>query len=193
MAQVGFVEGDVTQRTSSVVVLEFWTDHQPDGDGSLRAVDWVRWARVGSNGATTDEKVDRVKKHDPAVWSAIQRAYEAWKNGQDVPVDGTPLEAWPGVSRGQVATLRLLNVRTVEELAEVNDATMDRIGLGSRKLRDAAVAFVAARADGSAAVAAKLAAAEEKNRQLEERLAELEARFARKRKDPGDGAAPVSS
>ena len=177
-----YAEGDVTQRTSSVVILEFWTDHVADADGSLKPVDWVRWARVGSNGSTSEEKIDRIKKHNPVVWNSIQRGFELWKQGQELPIDGTPLEAWSGVSKGQVAALKLLNIRSVEELATVNDATMDRIGLGSRALRERAAKFCEAQSNGMAAMAAKAAAADETIRQLSERLAELETRLARKDK-----------
>lgn len=173
----GFAEGDVGQRTSAVVILEFWTDHVPDAEGNLQSVDWVRWARVGSNGSTSEDKISRIRKHNPTVWQAIQRGYDLWKQGQDLPVDGTPLEAWSGLSKGQVAALKLLNIRSVEDLATVNDATMDKIGSGSRALREKALKFCEAQQSGVTAMAAKAAAAEATIRQLTERLNELEARL----------------
>lgn len=191
----GYAEGDVTKRTSAVRVLEFWTDHIPDADAKLVPVDWVRWAKVGSNGATTDEKVERIKKHNPVVWDGIRQAYERWKAGQDAPVDGTPLEAWPGISKGQLAALRLLNILSVEDLAGVNDAALDRIGMGARALRDRAQKFIAAQSDGTAAIAARLAALEEALKVANERNTELEGRLrayaerrgpGRPRKEPTD-------
>lgn len=194
-AQAGFAEGDVGQRRSSVVPIDFWTDHIPDGD-TLKAVDYVRWAKIGTNGATTEERVDRIKKHNPIVWEAISKAYAHWKEGQEAPVDGTPLDAWSGASKGQIAQLKILNIRTVEDLAFVNDATLERIGSGGRSLRERALKFADAQTSGVATMAAKAAAMEETNRQLTTRLAELEARMAeidaasaakRKRKDGDDG------
>lgn len=191
----GYAEGDVNQRTSAVRVLEFWTDHVPDADAKLVPVDWVRWAKVGSNGATTDEKVERIRKNNPVVWEGIRVAYERWKAGQDAPVNGTPLEAWPGLSKGQLASLKLLNILSVEDLAGVNDAALDRIGMGARALRDRAQKFIAAQTDGTAALAARLAALEEASRNKDERIAELEARLraqgekrgpGRPRKDTGE-------
>ena len=174
----GYAEGDVTQRTSAVRVLDFWTDHHPDATGNLVAHDWVRWAKVGSNGATTDERVDRIKKSNPVVWDAIRRPYEAWKDGQEEPVNGTPIEAWPGISKGQLAQLRLLNIRSVEDLASVNDAALDRIGMGARALREKAATWLKTQADGTAALAARLTALEDAARIKDERIAELEARLA---------------
>lgn len=174
-AQAGFAEGDVTQRRSSVVPIDFWSDHIPDGD-TLKAVDYVRWAKIGTNGATTEERVDRIKKHNPIVWEAISKAYAHWKEGQDAPVDGTPLDAWSGASKGQIAQLKILNIRTVEDLAFVNDATLERIGSGGRAMRDKALKFADAQTSGVATMAAKAAELEAANARLTERLAELEKR-----------------
>lgn len=178
-----YAEGDVEMRQIGIVPLEFWTDHvRVDGSDELKAVDWARWARVGSNGATTEDKVERVQKHNPVIWQALQRPYEAWKKGQDAPIDGTPLEAWPGVTRGQVSHFKLLNIRTVEELAQSNDATMDRIGLGSRKLVQQARDFVANKASGVSALAAQKAELEDKLLNMMQRVEELEQRLAKRAK-----------
>jgi len=182
-----YAEGDVTERQVGVVPLEFWTDHaKVDGSDELRPIDWARWARIGSNGATTEDKVERVKKHNPTIWSALQKPYEAWKSGQAEPIDGTPLEAWPGVTRGQVAHFKLINIRTVEELAESNDATMDRLGLGSRALVRRAKDFVANKSSGVTALAAQKAELEDKLLSMMQRVEELEARLVKRAKKEKD-------
>lgn len=183
-----YAEGDVTSRSVSIVPVEFWTDHVPvEGSDELKAVDWARWSRIGTNGSTTEERVDRLKKHNQIVWGALKPAYEAWKSGQDAPVDGTSVEAWPGVTRGQVAHLKLLNIRTVEALALADDATMDRIGLGSRALVSKARSFVEARDSGVSKLAAEKAALEGQLAALVERVAELEERAAKRKEKAGDG------
>lgn len=182
-----YAEGDVTERQIGVVPLEFWTDHaKVAGSDELTPIDWARWARIGSNGATTEDKVERVKKHNPIIWQALQKPYEAWKAGQDEPIDGTPLEAWPGVTRGQVAHFKLLNIRTVEELAGVNDATMDRLGLGARALVARAKDFVANKNSGVTALAAQKAELEERLLSMMSRVEELEARLMKRAKKEKD-------
>lgn len=182
-----YAEGDVTERQIGVVPLEFWTDHVTvEGTDEFKAVDWARWARIGSNGATTEDKVERVKKHNPVIWQALQKPYEAWKSGQAEPIDGTPLEAWPGVTRGQVAHFKLINIRTVEELAASNDATMDRLGLGSRSLVQRAKDFVANKGSGVTALAAQKAELEEKLLSMMARVEELEARLSKRAKKEKD-------
>lgn len=182
-----YAEGDVTERQIGVVPLEFWTDHaKVDGSDELKPIDWARWARIGSNGATTEDKVERVKKHNPIIWQALQKPYEAWKSGQAEPIDGTPLEAWPGVTRGQVAHFKLLNIRTVEELAGSNDATMDRLGLGARALVQRAKDFVANKGSGVTALAAQKAELEEKLLSMMARVEELEARLSKRAKKEKD-------
>jgi hypothetical protein len=53
--------------------------------------------------------------------------YAAFKNRTEAPIDGTPLLEWPAVSRSFADQLAFLNVKTVEQLAELNDANMHNI------------------------------------------------------------------
>ncbi len=50
------------------------------------------------------------------------RHYAAFKNKDEMPVIGTPLEQWPRITRAQVEELRYFNILTVEQLAELSDA-----------------------------------------------------------------------
>lgn len=122
--------------------------------------------------------------HMEAVWSIIGPKYEAWKAGMEMPDTGTPLAAWAGVTRGQADELRRAEIKTVEDLAEMNDTGLERIRLpGMRRLRDAAREYMAGRA--SADVAKAMAEAKEERDAamalLEEMRAEMEEmRAARK-------------
>ncbi|WP_395443572.1 hypothetical protein [Caulobacter sp. UC70_42] len=49
------------------------------------------------------------------------REYAAFKAGQEVPVEGTPLEEWPQITRSQVEELKFAHIRTVEQLASLPD------------------------------------------------------------------------
>lgn len=153
----------------AISVVKIWTDHQRQDDTEeYVAHDWVMWAKRGANASETSDKVERVRKHNPVVWGVVEPVYNAWKAGEeDIYIgDGTPLSAWPaGVNEGQVMQLRLLNMHTVEHVAESTDADMERIGMGARALRDKARAFVEIK-KGDAKLAEALAARDQEIKDL---------------------------
>jgi len=60
-------------------------------------------------------------------WKTIGPAYEAWKKGEDLPEDGTPLSAWGGLTAEQVEILKKNDIRTVEEIADQSIDVMNRL------------------------------------------------------------------
>lgn len=92
----------------------------------------------------TDRDKERFVKH-----------YQAFKSDTDEVLDGTPLAAWPGLTRSQVEELRYFNIRTVEQLASVSDTHAQKF-MGINLLRRKAEAYIEA-AKGNAP-AEKLAA-----------------------------------
>jgi FtsZ-binding cell division protein ZapB len=63
------------------------------------------------------------------------RIYEAWKKGEELPVDGTPIKGWPVLSPAQQTVVLAANVRTVEDLAQANGEALTRIGMQSREIK----------------------------------------------------------
>ena|SRR3990167_1472292 len=169
-------ELEVMDRSKvDIVPVEFWVDYKPiiDKPGEFKPVEWVKWAKRGSPGHETVEAIPRVKK-SPQLWATIEPYYNHWLKGQETPVDGTPLAAWPGITRGQVQALNLLLIRSVEDLAAANDATQQRIGMGARELVGRAKIFMEAK-KGSAVIEAALAIEREKVGALVSEVAELRA------------------
>lgn len=72
----------------------------------------------------------------------FRRQYEDWKAGREAPKHGTPLTEWAGVSRSQAETLAFSHVKTVEELANVSDSNLQRLGPGYATLRQNARDFL---------------------------------------------------
>lgn len=70
------------------------------------------------------------------------KQYDAFQRGEKVALEGTPLEMWPQMTRTRVAELKACNVFTVEELADVTDGQLDKLGAGSREEREKARAFI---------------------------------------------------
>lgn len=52
------------------------------------------------------------------------RHYEAFKKRVEMPEEGTPLAEWPQISRSQVEELAFMNVKTVEQLANMSDGNI---------------------------------------------------------------------
>lgn len=102
----------------------------------------------------------------PERWADQWKAsYQSWKNGQEMPLNGTPIKGWGVVSPAQQQTLIAMNCLTVEDLAGINDEGLRRIGMGAIELRDKAKNWLASMKDHGA-VTVQLAAMEQENRNL---------------------------
>ena len=132
---------------AAVSVIRFYQKFATNEDGTVRAVDWVEFApRGGAKYSTIPMAVTHVKKITDGTWEAIEPAYNAWKAGQEMPVNGTPLAVWGGVRPEQIDFLRANDVKTVEDLCAMTDAQLQKIGLpGLRTIRDQARAWDAAK------------------------------------------------
>jgi len=173
--------------TSNVRVIKFWTKYKPDGKGGFKGIDMVEYCAVGkASMATTVATVSSLGKLQPlepgdenmaimmahARWNSIKPQYDAWKEGRETPIDGTPLAAWPGITSDQADFLRNLGIRTVEDIAEASDSIIVKIPFpGARELRTSAQAFL--KSADKAKVAGEITALTEKNRDLEDQLEEM--------------------
>lgn len=104
------------------------------------------------------------------------KEWAAFEQGRDQMPDGTALEEWPACSKSLCATLRAVNVHTVEMLASANEAALDRIGMGARELQAKARAFLETRADTAAAMrhAAEAEQAREAMAKMTGQMAEMQ-------------------
>lgn len=160
----------------AVVPFGFWTDHVPQADGSLIAVDFAKWGKKGYANWESSDRVTRLQKSaedakarpEPmlTVWDALEPHYKRWKAGQDAVTDGYALEGWVGISKGQVSACKTLHILSVEDLAAASDDVMQKLGIGFVKIREQARSFVKTLNDGTAKIAAE-------NAQLKEDLAQL--------------------
>lgn len=81
----------------------------------------------------------------------FSRQYKAFTDAQEVAQEGTPIEIWPVMTRQQVEVYKYLNIKTVEQVAELSEAVIGKVGIGARELQKKAKAWLAAAA-GSADV-----------------------------------------
>lgn len=164
-------------RAPSIIPLDFYVDYKEAG-GKLIEVERVRWTRKGTMGAETSEAVHRLQRDNGPIWQALRPYYDHWKQGKEAPVDGVPLAAWPGATPQLVKALEPFHIRSVEDLAELEDGALSKVPVpGIRSLRDKAKAYVAA-SSTTAPVARELETLRGENDTLKRELDELKALVA---------------
>lgn len=94
---------------------------------------------------------------NPDVLAFYEKAYKAFKDGQEVPVEGTPIRMFTVLTPSEQKRCLDANIRTIEELATMHEAGLSRVGMGARELQNKAKAYLAA-ADGPGKLAAENAA-----------------------------------
>lgn len=110
-----------------------------------------------------DEKNGRI----PNTWLPhYQRSYDAWKNGQEIPLEGTPIRGWGVISPALQETLLSCDIRTVEDAAQMTEDAMRRVGMAGNDIRNKARAALKAGDKGklvmeNAELRAKLTVAEQ--------------------------------
>lgn len=98
--------------------------------------DYIEIMFAGDNKSVTDRPIkESDKQRFPRQWEAYQR-------GEEFKQEGYPLESWSEVDAGIVREYNLRQIYTVEQLANLNEANLDNLGLGARTLHTKAKAFV---------------------------------------------------
>jgi hypothetical protein len=110
--------------------------------------------------------------------------YDAFKSGQEVAGDGTPVEELHFIDAAKRAELKALHVHTAEALAGLEGNNLTRLGMYGRELKEKAKAYIEKAKDS--ALETRLAA---ENAQLKARLEALEAQVGRS--TPGEQTAPT--
>jgi len=105
----------------------------------------------------------------------VRQIYDPYINQQKPSDSGMPLEMWSAVDVTQVATLKHVNIYTVEQLADLPDGFLPNTGLGlnARELRTKAQAYLA-HAAGAGKVEALAARVERFEGALAEKDKEIE-------------------
>ncbi len=104
-------------------------------------------------------------------WSVIEPAYEAWKKGQELPENGTPLAVWSGVTAAQADHLRKMAIYTVEDVTNMDDASLSQCKWPQARQMPKLAADFLSGAD-TASKDAKIAEMSERIAAMEEMLAE---------------------
>lgn len=134
--------GDTSSSDHSTYV-EFFLDTIPDEAASIAAGRQV-WkeeerVRIYFPGNQQTRPVFKVTQEHIDRWS---KQYEAFKSGIEMSPDGIPLEQWAFLRKSQVLELKAMGFQTVEQIAAMNDLTIQKINPGGRHLKNNAIAYL---------------------------------------------------
>lgn len=143
-------DGNMTVRA-----VEFRTDYEgakpvdyvllaPSGEAFMKTQTWTRVDKMRPPEGLNDRDKSAptyIAMH--ARWSVVGPAYEAWKQGSEVPENGTPLAAWSGVSAEQAKLLRNMGIYTVEDVRDASESAILRIPMpNARRLPQLAAEYL---------------------------------------------------
>lgn len=130
--------------------------------------------------ASTRQQVDEERL--PADWAEkFAGAYDHWKRGEEIPIDGTALANWNAISPAELMQCKGVHILSLEDLAVANDEAIRRLGMGGLQLKQRAKQYLeSAKGPGkliaeNADLKQKFEIAEARRVELEERLVKLEA------------------
>lgn len=161
----GFVDGVLVEIYDKPVV-----DREASKDSEVpiyKAVTYIR-KRVANSRNVYDQPM---KSTDYEKYRDLHAAFEA---GEKVPMEGTPLEQWPGLDVADIETLKSFNIFTVQSLAELNETGIHRLPAGFRNLKIKAMKWLNQGKE-----------VEELRKQNQELLERIEKLEANQKKKPG--------
>lgn len=134
------------------------------------AEDWLKSIR--------DRLINNPEGAYPEEWvRGFENKYKAWKEGQEIPLDGTSVKEWPILSPAQAENFIGIRVMTIEDVAAMTEDALRSYGIGGRELREKAREWLSGK-DSTAAENERLKGELEA---LKERLNALESGEPKKR------------
>lgn len=158
----------------NMVVLALITSHGSKDCHEAIATDWLATLKKRGQGGD-DYSADCYEK--------FQRQFTAWREGHDLPREGTPIKTWAMCTREAATRLIATGITTVEDLAAFPDSNLAVVGMDGRYLRDMARGWITEAKDKGANAKAladanvKIGALEETIQRQNERIDRLAARL----------------
>jgi hypothetical protein len=146
-------------------------------------IDWVIITPPGGKDVREDhaeawlakiEAQSQVGQYDYEWVDAFRKMYAMYKDGKEMPENGTPLRMCVTLfSPAEIQNCLAVNVRTLEDLANANEEAISRLGMGGRALKTRAQTALST-GDGKES-AMRVEALEVENASLKERVSDLTA------------------
>lgn len=146
--------------------VEYTVESEKEGRPVFREIPHIRIIIPGDRNV---EYIDRASEYFQQLYP---QAWARFQASQKEGIVGTPLEQWPMMNRALVKEAHYYNIHTVEQLAEISDANVQRLGMGWTEWRRKAQAYIAA-ARGDADRSAQ----DSENQRLKDEIEALKAQF----------------
>lgn len=134
---------------------------------------------IVSPGQPKTEVRREAKDADKATYAHEWEAYLAGKEHQQ---SGTPIELLPGLPRGMAQALKALYIYTIEQMAELPDVHLHKVGMGGGDLRRKAQEYITGGKGAILEMQTRMEAAEAQARAqieaLQAQVAELQEQLA---------------
>ena len=165
----------VAQQADAGLMVQFYdravlNKAQTEIDGVAR-FDNVPYCKIMIPGDKTFEHDQPARDDDKRRFSA---AWEAFMEGRSDAVDGTPLEQWSYLTPAQVAELKMVGFRSVEQLAAASDSQVGSIRMDGLKWRDRAQQFINGAPETERVLRGDLESANRKIADLEAKAGDVE-------------------
>lgn len=152
-------------RTKIVEVYSEWLK-------KMKSTDWSEKYAPGTSKGDGAPMMDA--RFDQSWISKIEAAYENWKRGVKMMVEGAPLQNWPAISPAQRTACFNAHLHTVEELASASEQALDLLGMGGRTLQNRAKDWLQMRDSDPSKSAAQMEALRVEKENMEVRVKSLE-------------------
>ena len=146
--------------------------------------DFILIISPGQTKTEVRRKANEADKHQYA------QEFSAYTQGKEMQMSGTPIELMPGLASGMADALKAQYIYTIEQMATLSDAAMQRVGMGAGEIRKRAQDYLAGGNAEIAALKAELAEARRLLSEMREMQSAMQAPKQRGRK-PKAASEPV--
>lgn len=85
------------------------------------------------------------------------REWQAYSEGKEHQMSGTPIEMLPGLANGMADGLKALYIYTIEQMAELSDLALQKVGMGGNDIRQRCKAYLSKNSTEVAELKAQIA------------------------------------
>jgi hypothetical protein len=143
-AAMGALSGDA-KRLSATFFLEAVEDPAASAEAGRPIFKEEEWVRIMVPGDKDNIVVRSVRAIDKELYAA---QYAAFKNRQEQPVVGTPLDKVPFLSKARVLEFQAVGLKTAEQVRDMSDTLAQKF-MDAHGIRKRIGDFLLAAADGA--------------------------------------------
>jgi len=82
------------------------------------------------------------RKATDADKTQYRHEWQAYSEGREHQQSGTPIEVLPGLASGMADALKAVYIYTIEQMAELSDLSLQKVGMGGNDIRQRCKAYL---------------------------------------------------